>query len=132
MLNDPIIFWKSWKYRKIEYWVILPDHIHFIIKINDENLSNVIHNFKTAYSRLYRNKFGSGKVWQNMFWDHMIRNEKDMENHVNYIHYNPVKHQLVNNLFDWNESSVHKFSENGSNIIEISVDNIDFEIEYGE
>jgi len=40
-------------------------------------------------------------IWQRRFWEHVIRDENDYEKHVNYIHYNPVKHGYVNNLINW-------------------------------
>lgn len=43
----------------------------------------------------------------------MIRNEKDFENHVNYIHFNPVKHRLVREVRDWENSSFHEFVKRG-------------------
>ena len=53
----------------------------------------------------------SGIVWQKRYWDHIIRNQDDMNNHVDYIHYNPIKHGYVNNPFDWKLSSIHNFKD---------------------
>ena len=52
------------------------------------------------------------KLWQNRFWEHTIRDEDDLNLHLNYIHYNPVKHKLVQNVKDWEYSSFHEFVEN--------------------
>ncbi len=47
-------------------------------------------------------------VFQPKFWEHTIRNERDFERHVDYIHYNPVKHKLAQRPRDWPYSSFHR------------------------
>ena len=94
-------------------WVILPDHFHFVLDIGELSLSEIMHDFKIAYSRRYRDKYGPGKVWQNRFWDHIIRDENDMNKHIDYIHYNPVKHGLVNNPFGYAYSSLSEYAKAG-------------------
>ena len=91
----------------------MPDHTHLIIKVGDELISDIIHRFKITYSRLYRNKYSCGKVWQNRFWDHIIRNQIDMNNHIDYIHYNPVKHGFVENPNAWKHSSFNQYKQDG-------------------
>ena len=95
---------------------ILPDHIHCIIKpSNIEDYSKIVKSFKYSFTK----NFNVGlvnptykKLWQNRFWEHTIRDENDLNIHLNYIHYNPVKHKLVNNVKDWEYSSFHNFVEN--------------------
>ena len=60
----------------------------------------------------------------------MIRNDKDFERHVDYIHYNPVKHGYVSKPNEWQYSSIHQFIE--KRIIEANWSNDDIEGEYGE
>jgi REP-associated tyrosine transposase len=48
------------------------------------------------------------------FWEHTIRDETDLERHVDYIHYNPVKHRLVSRVTDWPYSSFHRCVREGS------------------
>lgn len=52
-------------------------------------------------------------VWQRRFWEHKIRDEDDLERHVEYIHYNPVKHGLVDRVADWPHSSFHRYVRSG-------------------
>ncbi|HFE37925.1 MAG TPA: transposase, partial [Gammaproteobacteria bacterium] len=52
-------------------------------------------------------------VWQRRFWEHTIKSEEDWQNHMDYIHYNPVKHGLVSKVKDWPYSSFSKFVEKG-------------------
>ena len=133
LLNDISLFWQSWKDVKLESWVVLPNHFHAIIKIKDTNISDIIHNFKIIYSRRYRDKYKSGKVWQNRFWDHIIRNKDDMNKHLDYIHYNPVKHGLINDPFLYKHSSLSLHYDKGVYERNWGVTKkIDIKGEYGE
>jgi len=53
-------------------------------------------------------------VWQRRFWEHQIRDELDFAQHVDYIHYNPVRHGLVTAPKDWVYSSFHRYIRDGS------------------
>jgi putative transposase len=63
----------------------------------------------TASKRKHR----EGTVWQRRFWDHVVRDDRDYENHVNYIHYNPVKHGLVERALNWPFSTFHRHVDAG-------------------
>ncbi len=53
---------------------------------------------------------GSGRtLWQRRFWEHTIRDATDFSRHVDYIHYNPVKHGYVASPQEWPHSSLHRF-----------------------
>jgi putative transposase len=52
-------------------------------------------------------------LWQRRYWEHQIRNELDFERHMDYLHYNPVKHGLVKQVNDWPYSSFHRYLEAG-------------------
>ena len=51
--------------------------------------------------------------WQRRFWEHAIRDDADLESHIDYIHFNPVKHAKVTRVADWPHSSFHRFVERG-------------------
>jgi len=108
--------------------VLLPDHLHCIWKLpeGDGDFSTRWACIKKEFSRLWL--AGGGKevsisearkahrergVWQKRFWEHRIRDENDMMRHVNYIHYNPVKHGLVRCPHDWPHSSFHRWVKDG-------------------
>lgn len=104
--------------------VVLPDHCHFIMKMpeNDCDFSNRINQIKGKFSRLILdqtilsqsriNRQERG-VWQRRFWDHVIRDQDDFKRHMDYIHYNPVKHRYVNACKDWPYSSFHRLVKEG-------------------
>ena len=52
-------------------------------------------------------------IWQRRYWEHAIRSDADFERHVDYIHYNPVKHGLVTRVADWPFSSFHRYVAQG-------------------
>ena len=60
-----------------------------------------------------RQRSKEAALWQRRFWEHQIRDEKDLQRHINYIHYNPVKHELVQNTADWPWSTYHRFVKEG-------------------
>lgn len=108
--------------------VLLPDHIHCIWKLPDEDpdfsvrwsiikrkfskiwLSSGGKEVMVSKSRKRHNEFG---VWQRRFWEHVIRDEEDFANHVNYIHFNPVKHGYVKCPHQWPYSSFFRWVDEG-------------------
>ena len=111
---------------KIEAFVVLPDHLHCLWTLPeaDHDYSTRWRLVKSYFSRESKSKYG-GKispsrqrkkeqaVWQRRFWEHLIRDELDFNRHVDYIHYNPVKHGLVKAPKDWRYSSFHRYVQAG-------------------
>ena len=96
-------------------FIAMPDHLHMIIDPKENNLSSIMQKIKLSFSKKYRFEKGktTGNVWQSRFWDHLIRNQEDLNRHIDYIHYNPVKHGFTKSPFDWPESSIHEYYKNG-------------------
>lgn len=128
------LFHHSFKIIKPHAYTILPDHIHFIINSNKYSISDLIHNFKITYSRRFRDKFNiNGKIWQNRYWDHLIRDENDKNKHLDYIHWNAVKHGLSKNPKDWQYSSFLDFVSKGLYPVDWLCDEkIKFDGDFGE
>jgi len=61
------------------------------------------------YHNQSRTAKGERGIWQRRFWEHWLRDENDYERHVDYIHYNPVKHGYAARPVDWPHSSIHRF-----------------------
>ena len=113
---------------KIIAAVILPDHIHFIWQLppDDSNYSQRISRLKVLFTRAYkaknpsnleisisRHRHRESDIWQRRFWEHLIRNEADLQQHLDYIHYNPVKHGLVSCPHLWEYSSFSRWVDRG-------------------
>ena len=107
---------------------LLFDHLHCIWKLpeNDADYSKRWSSIKGLFSRAYSNvsrkhrqvsssrvRKGEVCIWQRRFWEHQIRDEQDLQHHIDYIHYNPVKHGFVQRIEDWPWSTYHKFVREG-------------------
>jgi putative transposase len=103
---------------------VLPDHIHCIWALpeDDADFSTRWSLIKRGFSRgLDPGKSRSASkvakrekgIWQRRYWEHAIRDDADLERHVDYIHFNPVKHGHVTRVTDWPHSSFHRYVEGG-------------------
>jgi putative transposase len=110
----------------IEAMVVLREHLHCIWTLpnGDANFSMRWRLIKSEFSRRcgerYKRKLGTSRlrkgeqaVWQRRFWEHQIRDERDFAQHVDYIHFNPVRHGLVAAPTDWEYSSFHRYVRDG-------------------
>ena len=104
----------------IDAMVVLPDHLHCIWRLppDDANYSLRWREIKARFSHRVpagksqtqgRVKQGERGIWQRRFWEHTLRDDRDAQKHVDYIHYNPVKHGYVSRVADWPFSSFHRF-----------------------
>ena len=89
--------------------VLLPDHLHCIWRLpqgdSDFSIRWRLIKHHVSRDRILRNH---APLWQPRFWEHAIRDEQDWRAHMDYIHFNPVKHGLVTNPGDWPYSSFHR------------------------
>ena len=58
-------------------------------------------------------KHRESTIWQRRFWEHQIRNENDFARHVDYVHFNPVKHGHAQRVADWPYSTFHRYVRDG-------------------
>lgn len=103
--------------------VVLPDHLHAVWTLppGDDDYAGRWRSIKGRFTRalvkadvgLARNAKGEYDLWQRRYWEHTIRDEVDRARHVDYIHFNPVKHGLVERVGDWPYSSFHRFVRQG-------------------
>lgn len=99
-------------------YAVLPDHLHYLLDLTDGNqdFSQIIHSLKRNFTLNYKKHYHLNQpisIWQKRFWDHIIRDERDLQNHLDYIHWNPVKHKVVDLPSQYEFSSFAKFVENG-------------------
>ncbi len=103
---------------------ILPDHLHAIWSLpdGDDDYSTRWNVIKANFARglpagplrssssVARREKG---IWQRRYWEHLIRDENDLAHHVDYVHFNPVKHGLATRVTDWPHSSFHSHVAQG-------------------
>jgi putative transposase len=103
----------------IDAWVVLPDHMHCVITLpaGDDDFSNRIKAIKIRFSRSIpaterrsrvRVARGERGIWQRRFWEHAIVGDLDYARHMDYVHFNPVKHGHVTRARDWPYSTFHR------------------------
>lgn len=106
----------------IDAFVLLPDHLHCIwtLPTNDKDFSTRWRLIKSNFTRSCHVKFktlvtssrkikGEQCIWQRRFWEQQIKDEKDYLSHVDYIHYNPIKHRYFKTPKEWLYSSFHHY-----------------------
>jgi putative transposase len=97
--------------------VLLPEHLHCVWSLppGDTDFSMRWELIKKRFDRLWLppNAKSPHQVWQPRFWEHCVRNEKDLKRHVDYIHWNPVKHGHVARACDWPYSTFARFVKMG-------------------
>jgi putative transposase len=104
--------------------VILPDHLHAISTLPDGDADfpgrwrrikgHFSTNLLVAGIKIRRHANGELTLWQPRYWEHTIRDDDDFARHVDYIHFNPVKHGIVKRARDWLFSSFHLYVRRGT------------------
>lgn len=126
-LRNAIIKVREQHRFQIDAWVLLPDHLHTIWTLppDDANFSLRWQQIKRHITqqcghRLHepslmndsKRKHRESTLWQRRYWEHQIKDETDYQRHMDYLHYNPVKHGFVHRAFDWPYSSFHRYHAN--------------------
>ena len=104
-------------FRLLSY-AILPDHFHWLMQVTNtkSNFSKVMQSIKRNFTLNYKKAHAistSMRLWQPRFWDQIIRTDTDLSNHFDYVHWNPVKHELVKDPADWPYSSFSFWYDRG-------------------
>ena len=103
---------------------VLPDHLHSVWSLPPDDAD-----FPLRWS-LIKSKFSRGLpadaertsskitkrekgIWQRRYWEHAIRSDEDLTRHLDYIHFNPVKHGYVSRASDWPHSSFARYVARG-------------------
>jgi len=113
---------------KIVASVLMPDHLHAIWTLppGDADYSTRWARIKSNFSRAYiqsggqegepsssRSRHAERAIWQRRFWEHTCRDEDDLKRCVDYLHWNPVKHGLVQSVAEYPWSCFHRFVREG-------------------
>ena len=105
-----------------------PEHLHCLWTLPEADSEYALRwrMIKGLFSKIYlaaggtqghrnssRRRKGEAALWQRRFWEHCIRDEEDLRKHMDYIHFNPVKHGLVSSAADWPWSSFGRYVRMG-------------------
>jgi putative transposase len=126
LLTDNIQALRSaFRYTRLRYpfrvdaIVVLPDHLHAIWTLppGESDFAVRWRLIKATFSRTLprgepvspsRMRKGERGIWQRRYWEHTLKDEQDLGRHIDYIHFNPVKHSHVARVQDWPYSSFHR------------------------
>ena len=107
----------------IDAMVVLPDHWHAVWTLppDDARYASRIRLIKARFTKyllrtglkITKDERGEYQLWQKRFWEHTIRDDRDFEIHVNYVHINPVKHWYVTRAIDWPHSTLYRYVKDG-------------------
>jgi putative transposase len=108
----------------IDAWVVLPEHMHTVWTLPDGDADysgrwlaikkafskGLPHTESATNARIHQGERG---IWQRRFWEHTIRDEADYAAHINYVHFNPLKHGWVRQVAEWPYSTFHRAVKQG-------------------
>jgi putative transposase len=109
---------------RVDAWVVLPDHMHCLWTLpdGDSDFSGRWRTIKIGFSKSLLMaeqrspvmiRRGERGIWQRRYWEHTIRDDRDYAAHMDYIHFNPVKHVLAEGPGDWPFSTFRRCVEVG-------------------
>ncbi len=93
--------------------VVLPDHLHSIWQLPEKDCEfsqrwNTIKRYFSLEMQGETNNRREKNIWQRRFWEHLVRDEDDLQRCFDYVYYNPVKHNYVKKPFDWPYSTFRR------------------------
>ena len=115
VLLDAMRWVKSrYPYRHIAH-VVLPDHFHWMLEPVNGNFSRIVGAVKRDVTWRLKASGGNGlpPYWQSRFYDHVIRDERDFQRHLDYIHFNPVKHGIARSPAEFAHSTFDEWWKRG-------------------
>ena len=124
LLRDSVSKVRANHHFTIVAMVVLPEHLHTIwtLPIGDSNYPLRWSLIKSGFSRALgkteninssRKQKRERGIWQRRYWEHQIRNAEDLSRHIDYIHFNPVKHGYTDTAVNWPYSSIHRYIRQG-------------------
>ena len=142
LLREAFAFVRRTRPFAIDAIVVLPEHLHCVwtLPTDDSDYSTRWRLLKSHFSRALpateyiphnRARRGERSIWQRRFWAHLIVDEADFAAHIDYIHWNPVKHGYVERAADWEFSSFRRFVARGIYPLDWGVAR-DFDFDAGE
>jgi putative transposase len=124
LLRNAVRYTRTRHPFEIVAWVVLPEHLHAVwtLPAGDYNYPTRWRLIKTVFSRALpsierRSRSRRAKsergIWQRRYWEHTVHDLADLDRHIDYVHFNPVKHGLVSRVRDWPYSTFHGHVKRG-------------------
>jgi len=121
-----LIFHKYIFNYKLLGYVVMPNHFHILVQPNDRyNISKIMNHIKGNYARKYNQIIRRvGKLWQQGFYDSVMRDENEIRKWLEYMHNNPVDAGIVSSPEEYEFSSYHQYYGNLRTSIQAVIDKI--------
>ena len=127
----------------IHGWVVLPDHMHCVMELpeGDADFATRWRLIKSDFSKRLpqtesrsaaRVRRGERGLWQRRYWEHLVRDANDFAAHMDYVHFNPVKHGHCGRVVDWPYSTFHRWVRQGHYESDWGIGELRFEGSFGE
>ncbi len=102
-------------------YVIMPDHLHILISLQASGtISQIMHDFKSHTAQKTNQISGrKGALWQEGFYGHIIRDERDFQRKIDYVHKNPLTSGLATEISDYPFSSFRNYHAEDDSMIEV-------------
>jgi putative transposase len=98
-------------------YAFMPDHLHLLLRLGEStHVIRLMQSLQRHFTLAYKDTHGIKeplRLWQHGFYDHRIRDDDDLIKHLNYIHYNPVKHGLTRDALQWPHTSLPDYVQRG-------------------
>jgi len=108
---------KQYHSFEMRAYIFMSTHFHILIRLGDgvdigKLMQSIQHNDTRNFKRKHRIT-ETLHLWHRSYWDHIVRDEMDYEQRMGYIHYNPVKHGLVSEPAEYEQTSIHEVIRRG-------------------
>jgi putative transposase len=106
IVEDALLHFDGERYRMLA-WCLMPNHVHVVIEMIDGHaLSDVVRSWKSFTARRINAKLGlTGQFWHADYFDRFMRNDRHLEQTIEYVEQSPVKARLVDDAMQWAWSS---------------------------
>ena len=91
----------TWKGAECLAWVLMPDHVHVLLRFDDRDLSKVVASVRSRLTRAFRAEGRTSPLWQRAFQDRALRHDEDLRTVARYIVANPLRAGLVAHVCDY-------------------------------
>ena len=121
LILEDLEFYRKKHQFLLHAYVIMPDYLHLLLSLRGNgNISKIMHDFKShTAQQINRTLRRKGALWQEGFYDHVIRDEGDFKKRIDYIHKNPSTSGLVKEIADYRFSSFRNYFMEDDSVIKI-------------
>ena len=91
----------TWKGAECLAWVVMPDHVHVLLRLDDGDLSKIVASVRSRMTQAFRAEGRTSPLWQRAFQDRALRHDEDLRTVARYIVANPLRAGLVTHVCDY-------------------------------